>query len=111
MEHRTLSTIRPTWFYVIRFDNRDVELSTKFDESGVPDVIAIMKAVQAGDAVDTPYLLEDMVDDAVGLLDALHITKAHICGASMGSYIAQIVAFRHLSRVRARTRSCGIFCA
>lgn len=94
-------------FFVIRFDNRDVGLSTKFDESGVPDVVAIMNAVQAGNAVETPYSLEDMADDAVGLLDALHIKKAHICGASMGSYIAQIVAFRHPSQVLSLTSIMG----
>lgn len=94
-------------FYVIRFDNRDVGLSTKFDEAGVPDVIAIMKAFQAGEEVETPYSLEDMADDAVGLLDALNIEKAHICGASMGSFIAQIVAFRHPTRVFSLTSIMG----
>ena len=67
--------------YVIRFDNRDAGLSTKFDQTA------------------SPYTLDDMADDAVGLLDALGISRAHICGASMGGMIAQTVAIRHLSRV------------
>jgi len=94
-------------FYVIRFDNRDVGLSTKFEEFGVPDVIAVMNAVQAGETVEVPYSLEDMADDAVGLLDALNVKKAHICGASMGAYISQIVAFRHPSHVLSLTSIMG----
>ena len=78
--------------YVIRFDNRDAGLSTKWDE-----------AAQANPAPHTggspPYTLEDMADDVAGLLDALGIGKAHICGASMGGMIAQTLAIRHPSRV------------
>ena len=94
-------------FYVIRFDNRDVGLSTKFESAGVPDVIKVLNAVQTGTYVETPYSLEDMADDAVGLLDALNIGKAHICGASMGAYIAQIIAFRHPTRVFSLTSIMG----
>jgi pimeloyl-ACP methyl ester carboxylesterase len=94
-------------FYVIRFDNRDVGLSTKFEEAGIPDLMAVMNAVQDGETVETPYSLEDMADDAVGLLDALNIDKAHICGASMGSFISQIVAYRHPSRVLSLTSIMG----
>jgi pimeloyl-ACP methyl ester carboxylesterase len=67
--------------YVIRFDNRDAGLSTKFAQAA------------------SPYTLDDMADDAAGLLDALAIRKAHICGASMGGMIAQTVTIRHPSRV------------
>lgn len=67
-------------FYVIRFDNRDIGLSTKFEEAGVPDIMAAME----GKPVEAPYTLEDMADDAVGLLDALDIESAHVCGASVG---------------------------
>ena len=94
-------------FYVIRFDNGDVGLSTKFDEAGVPDVTTVINAVQAGETVETSYSLEDMADDAIGLLDALHVDKAHICGASMGAYISQIVAFRHPTRVLSLTSIMG----
>jgi len=83
--------------YVIRFDNRDIGLSTKFDEAGVPNVMEMIAAAQRGEEVKAPYTVDDMADDAVGLLDSLDIDKAHICGASMGGMIAQTVASRHPS--------------
>ena len=86
-------------FYVIRFDNRDVGLSTKFDDAGVPNVMQIVTKARNGEKIDPPYTLEDMADDAVALLDALNIEKAHVCGASMGSMIAQVIAYRHPSRI------------
>ncbi len=85
--------------FVIRFDNRDAGLSTKFDEAGVPDIVETISAVMEGKNVEPPYTLEDMADDAVGLLDALGIAKAHICGMSMGGMIAQTIALQHSSRV------------
>ena len=85
-------------FYVIRFDNRDVGLSTKFDEAGIPDAAAAVAASLQGQEVQAPYTIDDMADDAVGLLDALGIDKAHICGASMGAAITQTIGFRHPSR-------------
>jgi pimeloyl-ACP methyl ester carboxylesterase len=86
-------------FFVIRFDNRDVGLSTKFEDAGIPDMMEISAAYIRGEIPKIPYTLEDMADDAVGVLDALNIEKAHICGASMGGMIAQILAYRHPSRV------------
>lgn len=85
--------------YVIRFDNRDVGLSTKFDEAGVPNVVETFGRIMQGEKIKPPYTLDDMADDAVGLLDALGIRKAHICGMSMGGMIAQAIAIRYLSRV------------
>jgi pimeloyl-ACP methyl ester carboxylesterase len=85
--------------FVVRFDNRDVGLSTKFDKAGIPNVMEAMSAVMQGEKIDAPYTLNDMADDAVGLLDALGIDKAHICGRSMGGMIAQIMAIRHPERV------------
>jgi pimeloyl-ACP methyl ester carboxylesterase len=90
--------------YVIRFDNRDVGLSTKLKEAGIPDVMAVMTAGMNGEKVDVPYTLDDMADDTVGLLDALKLDKAHICGISMGGAIAQTISFRHPSRVRSMTQ-------
>jgi pimeloyl-ACP methyl ester carboxylesterase len=77
-------------FHVIRFDNRDCGLSAWMDEAGVPDVMAAL----AGQPSPV-YLLDDMAADAVGLLDALGIKAAHIVGASMGGFIAQLVALNH----------------
>ena len=85
--------------YVIRFDNRDVGLSTKIDEAGVPDIMKTIEALMMGEAVHPPYTIEDMADDAVGLLDALAIEKAHICGMSMGGMIAQTIAVNYPQRV------------
>jgi pimeloyl-ACP methyl ester carboxylesterase len=85
--------------YVIRFDNRDTGLSTKFGEAGVPDLVEIFGKIMRGEKIRAPYTLDDMADDATGLLDALRIPKAHICGMSMGGMIAQTIAIRHPSRV------------
>lgn len=82
-------------FRVIRFDNRDIGLSTWLDEAGTPDVAAAMATGQLPPAV---YSIEDMADDAAGLLDALAIDRAHIVGASMGGMIAQAFAIRHPER-------------
>jgi pimeloyl-ACP methyl ester carboxylesterase len=90
-------------YWVIRFDNRDVGLSTRFDEAGVPDVAALMQAVTQGKAIQAPYALRDMADDAVGLLDALEIESAHVVGVSMGGMIVQEMAIHHADRVRTMT--------
>ena len=82
-------------YHVIRFDNRDIGLSTKFEEAGTPDMAALVGALLTGNKPQAPYSLDDMAADAVGLLDALDIEKAHIVGASMGGMIAQLVATNH----------------
>jgi pimeloyl-ACP methyl ester carboxylesterase len=85
--------------FVIRFDNRDIGLSTKFDGAGLPDIREIFNALLHGESIRAPYLLSDMADDAAGLLAALNISSAHICGASMGGMIAQSFAIRHPRRL------------
>ncbi|TFG02007.1 MAG: alpha/beta hydrolase [Promethearchaeota archaeon] len=90
-------------FYVIRYDNRDVGLSTKFDDFGVPNLWEVAMAVNAGKKIKAPYTLEDMAGDAIGLLDALDIPKAHICGVSMGGMIVQTIAYKYPDRVASFT--------
>jgi pimeloyl-ACP methyl ester carboxylesterase len=85
--------------YVIRFDNRDIGLSTHLDDRGAPDILAIL----GGDRSNVPYPLADLADDTAGLLDALHLDSAHVVGASMGGMVAQLVAIRHPHRVRSLT--------
>ncbi|WP_293904208.1 alpha/beta hydrolase [Phenylobacterium sp.] len=77
---------------VIRFDNRDIGLSTKLETAGVPDFPAMFKALSEGRAPNVPYLLDDMAADAAALLDVLGIARAHIVGASLGGMVAQLVA-------------------
>lgn len=84
---------------VIRFDNRDVGLSTQLDDAGMPNIFEVLAARQEGKQIDVPYLLSDMAADTVGLMDALNIEKAHICGLSMGGMIAQTIAIEHPHRV------------
>src|SRR4051794_8801368 len=86
-------------FFVVRFDNRDIGLSTHFAGAGMPDLTRLFTQPRT---VAT-YTLEDMADDAVGLLDGLGIASADVVGASMGGMIAQVMAYRHPERVRSLT--------
>ena len=86
-------------FRVIRFDNRDVGLSTKMSGE-VPGTFSLALSNLLRRPIDAPYQLTDMADDAVGLLDHLNIDAAHVVGASMGGMIAQTMAIHHSSRVK-----------
>lgn len=85
--------------FVIRYDNRDVGLSSILAEAAVPDVMSTIQALMQGETINSPYTIEDMAEDAVGLIDSLGIEKAHLCGMSMGGMIAQAVAIRYPRRV------------
>lgn len=84
--------------HVIRYDNRDVGLSTRLDHLGVPNVLKVM----AGEE-QPAYGIEEMADDAAGFLDALSIAAAHVVGASMGGFIVQELAIRHPRKVLSLT--------
>ena len=90
-------------FRVIRFDNRDIGLSTKLDKAPAVSVGAAIFKAWMGKPVEAPYTLDDMAADAVGLFDALGLDKVHVVGASMGGMIAQIVAARYPQRVLSLT--------
>ena len=82
-------------YRVIRFDNRDVGLSSRLDSLGSPDWNAILPKIGSCDTTHLPYTLNDMARDAVELLNVLKIEKAHIVGASMGGAIAQLIAINY----------------
>jgi len=88
---------------VVRFDNRDVGLSSKIDGWRMVDVVAAMAGWAMGRPVAAPYTLSDMAADTVGLLDALGLDAAHLVGASLGGMIAQTLAIEHPGRVLSLT--------
>jgi pimeloyl-ACP methyl ester carboxylesterase len=87
-------------FYVVRFDNRDCGLSTDFDSWGQADLPAAIMKLMTGKKVEAPYLVGDMAADAVGLVEALGLERAHMIGASMGGMIAQVAAAKYPARTR-----------
>lgn len=93
-------TLADHGFRVVRFDNRDIGLSTKFEKAAPVNVAAAFARALIGRQVNAPYKLDDMAADAVGLMDELGIDRAHIVGASMGGMIAQIVAAKYRDRAR-----------
>ncbi len=81
--------LRDRGFFVIRFDNRDCGLSTKFE--GTPEFTSLF----LGDPMSAPYRVEDMADDAAALLTELGVASAHVVGASMGGMITQALVIHH----------------
>ena len=84
--------------FLVRFDNRDVGLSTHLESAAVPSPIAAFLRL-----AKPPYSIDDMARDTLGLLDALELPSAHVVGVSMGGFIAQSVALLAPARVRSLT--------
>jgi pimeloyl-ACP methyl ester carboxylesterase len=90
-------------FRVVRFDNRDIGKSTHLSGRTAPEPRVLLAEVASGKMPDVPYTLDDMGNDAVGLMDALGADRAHVVGASMGGMIAQLVAINHPARTKSLT--------
>jgi pimeloyl-ACP methyl ester carboxylesterase len=90
-------------FWVVRFDNRDIGKSTHFTDRIAPDFRELFQQVTAGRTPEVPYSLSDMSDDALGLMSALGVERAHIVGGSMGGMIAQLIAINHPERTKSLT--------
>lgn len=86
---------------ILRFDNRDVGLSSSLDDGRDP--MALMMGRLAGEDIEPHYLLDDMARDAVAVLDAAGVARAHVAGTSMGGMIAQAIAIGHPDRVLSLT--------
>lgn len=87
---------------VVRYDNRDVGLSTHFHDVEV-DPVAALVASMSGEPVEAPYTLSDMAADGMALLDALGVGAAHVAGTSLGGMIVQTMAIEHTDRVLSLT--------
>ena len=90
-------------FRVIRLDNRDAGLSQGFDHLGTPNLAVEALRYMLHLPVRSAYRLADMAADTLGVMDALGIASAHVCGASMGGMIAQHLAAQHPQRVKSLT--------
>jgi proline iminopeptidase len=90
-------------FRVIRFDNRDVGLSSSLDHLGTPNIPFAYLKYMARLPIKAPYLIDDMARDTAAFLDALGIERAHVVGASMGGMIGQNLAAAFPEKVASLT--------
>jgi pimeloyl-ACP methyl ester carboxylesterase len=90
-------------FYVIRYDHRDCGLSTKFDGAGTPNLGLAWLKTRLHMRLSPAYTLDDMAHDALAVLSALGVARAHVVGVSMGGMVAQLLAAHHGHRVRTLT--------
>ena len=105
-----LQALDQAGYRVIRFDNRDVGLSTGFDDWGVPNLLWNGLKHRLGWAMRKPYSLQDMARDALGVLDALHIERAHVIGVSkrcMLSMACSSPRFSDVADMALSTCGCG----
>lgn len=90
-------------FRVVRYDNRDIGLSQKFESYGVPNLPALTARIMAGEKIGAPYLLADMAADGLALAEALGASRPHVVGVSMGGMIVQQMAIQAPDRVASMT--------
>lgn len=90
-------------YRAIKMDNRDIGLSRKYTDHGLPDLKRVLADKAAGKTPDLAYTLSDMAADGAALLDHLGIDKAHVCGFSMGGMIVQLMAIEHPEKVLSMT--------
>jgi len=101
---RFCQKIAEAGYRVIRFDNRDIGLSSHLDHLPPPSLAAYGLSMAWGLRVPAPYGLDEIADDVLGLMASLKIDRAHLVGSSMGGVIAQIIAAEHPDQV------CSLCC-
>jgi pimeloyl-ACP methyl ester carboxylesterase len=87
-----LKAMRDAGYRVIRYDNRDIGLSTHLSQLGVPNLGWQFVKQRLGWTLKAPYALQDLAVDALGVLDALGVRQAHLVGVSMGGMVSQRIA-------------------